>query len=137
VLDGRVAELSGLLRALLPPSPIVEVPAFELDITAAPSQGQVEAKAIVVEFSNYAKAVGLDEARFQACMEGGAAAARVRADLAEAERLNLTATPAFLIGEATPAGAVRITRRVDGAHPLPIFQAAIEGVLAGPRSDAK
>ncbi len=216
-LDGRVAELSGLLRALLPPSPIVEVPAFELDIAAAPSQGRVDATAVVVEFSdfecpfcgrhsqttyrellkkfvdsglvryvfrhlpleqlhpsavkaatssecarqqgkfwemhdrlfenqkslalsdlvNYAKSLGLDEAKFQVCMADGAATASVRADLAEAERLNLTATPAFLIGEVTASGTVRITRRVDGAHPLPIFQAAIEAVLAKPASQTK
>jgi protein-disulfide isomerase len=206
-----------LLRALLPPSPVVDVSPFGLDTTTAPSQGKATARVVVMEFSdfecpfcgrhaqttyreilrryvdtgairyvfkhlpleqlhpsavraatsaecarqqgkfwemhdrlfanqealgssdlsNYAKAVGLDEAKFQACMDGGAAIARVRADLAEAERLNLTATPAFLIGEATSASAVRITRRVDGAHPVPIFQAAIEAVLAGSRSDAK
>ncbi len=86
---------------------------------------------------NYAKALGLDEAKFQACMADGAATARVRADLAEAERLHLTATPAFLIGEGTASGTVRITRRVDGAHPLPIFQSAIEAVLANPRPHTK
>ena len=217
VLDGRVAELNGLLRALLPPSPIVEVPPFELDVKNAPTQGAATAKAVVVEFSDFecpfcgrhaqttyreilgkfvdagvvryvfrhlpleqlhpsavraatssecarqqgkfwemhdrlfanqkalgspdllshAKAVGLDEANFQACMDGGSASARVRADLAEAERLSLTATPAFLIGEMTSSGAVRITRRIDGAHPMPIFQSAIEAVLANPRPDTK
>jgi protein-disulfide isomerase len=216
-LDSKVTELSGLLRALLPPSPIVDVLPFELDVTNAPTQGAANAKAVVVEFSDFecpfcgrhaqttyrdllrkfvdtglvryvfrhlpleqlhpsavraatgaecarqqgkfwemhdrlfanqkalgpsdllshAKGLRLDEARFQACMDGGTASARVRADLTEAERLNLTATPAFLIGDVMSSGAVRITRRIDGAHPLPIFQSAIEAVLANPRPDAK
>ena len=216
-LDGRVAELSGLLRALLPPSPIVEVPPFELDVSSAPSLGAADAKAVVLEFSdfecpfcgrhaqttyreilkqfvdtgvvryvfrhlpleqlhpsavkaatssecarqqgkfwdmhdrlfanqkalgsidllNHAAALGLDETKFKVCMDDGIATTRVRADLAEAERLSLTATPAFLIGEVTSSGAVRITRRIDGAHPMSIFQAAIEAVLASPRPDTK
>jgi len=93
--------------------------------------GAAEARAVVVELSDFERPF---------CGHHSQAVYReigVRADLAEAERLSLTATSAFLIGEATSAGAVRVTRRVDGAHPMPIFQAAIEGVLAGPGSDAK
>jgi protein-disulfide isomerase len=217
VLDSKVTELSSLLRALLPPSPIVELPAFELDVTTAASRGRATARVAVIEFSdfecpfcgrhsqtayrdilkkyvaagevryifrhlpleqlhpsavraataaecarqqgkfwerhdrlfanqkalgatdvqNYAKGLELDQAKFQACMVEGTAIATVRADLAEAQRLGLTATPSFLIGEVVGPGSVKVTRRIDGAHPMAIFEAAIEGVLANPRPDAR
>jgi predicted DsbA family dithiol-disulfide isomerase len=87
----------------------------------------------VSDMQNYAKGLELDQAKFQACMGEEAATATVRADLAEAQRLGLTATPAFLIGEAIGSGRVKVTRRIDGAHPIAVFESAIAALLATAR----
>ena len=56
--------------------------------------------------------------------------AKVREDMAEAKRLGLTGTPAFLIGQVRPDGTVRVVRKIGGAQPLPVFQDALDGLLA-------
>ncbi|RME83236.1 MAG: hypothetical protein D6775_08710 [Caldilineae bacterium] len=45
---------------------------------------------------SYATAVGLDEAAFRACLEGGHTSAKVRENLQSARRLNLRGTPSFV-----------------------------------------
>lgn len=78
----------------------------------------------------HAKAVGLDMAAFQKCLDSGKHAARIREDLAEAERLGLGGTPAFLIGVSGPDGKVKTVKFVNGAQPYSNFKAAIDAALA-------
>ena len=84
----------------------------------------------VTQLLGHARSLGLDEGKFKACVDEGKWTARVREDLAEAGRLGLTATPAFLIGEITSTGRVRVTKRIDGAQPASVFQAALNGLLS-------
>lgn len=65
--------------------------------------------------------LGLDGATFGACVDANRHADAIQADLATANRLGITGTPAFFIGD----------RRIEGAQPFETFQAAIDAALAG------
>ena len=80
----------------------------------------------------HAKTIGLDAAGFQTCLDSGKHAERIRADLAEAEKLGLNGTPAFLIGVSGPDGKVKNVRFVSGARPFADFKSAIDAALATP-----
>jgi protein-disulfide isomerase len=77
----------------------------------------------------YAKSAQVDGSKFDACMTSHQMAGRVSDDLAEARRLGLSATPAFVIGELQPNQTVRVTRRIVGAHPMEVFQLALNEQL--------
>ena len=81
------------------------------------------------QLASHAQAVGLDEAKFGQCLEGGTKAAKVRKDLADGAKAGVTGTPAFFIGVADGAN-VKVTRTIKGAHPFASFKEAIDGVLA-------
>ena len=81
------------------------------------------------QLASHAQAVGLDEAQFTRCLEGGTKGAKVRRDLADGAKAGVTGTPAFFIGVADGA-TVKVTRAVKGAHPFASFKEAIDAVLA-------
>ena len=208
-LSRQVAELSTLLRAALPPSPIENIPPFDLAVPNAAFKGSKDAKVALIEFSDFecpfcgrnfqavypelqrqfvetgkvvyvfrnlpletihplafkaaeagecareqwtfwemhdrlfanqqalamsdllrhAQALELDLTAFQSCLADGKTSAKVREDLDEARRLGLTGTPTFMIGEVTEGRTVRVTKRIAGAQPLQVFQAALQSVL--------
>ena len=76
----------------------------------------------------HARALGLDDAAFRACLESGSAAS-VRADLAEASRLGVRSTPTFFLGIRDAGGAIVLTRRISGARPYAVFHEAIRETL--------
>lgn len=80
----------------------------------------------------HAKALGLDAGAFTRCLDGEMAG-RVRADQEEGVRLGVRATPTFLLGVREANNTIRVTRRIEGAHPYPIFKRAIEDSLAEAR----
>jgi len=70
--------------------------------------------------------IGLQPAIFEDCVRKEPGDSRIQADQAEANRLGVTVTPTFLIGVAE-GNAVRILRKIEGAHPSKVFT---EGVAA-------
>jgi protein-disulfide isomerase len=58
------------------------------------------------------------------------AAEAVARDLADAEQLRISSTPAFLVGLLRPDGTADIRKTIRGAKPLTEFRAAIADVLA-------
>ena len=81
------------------------------------------------DLQGHAQALAMDVRAFTGCLSSPGPAARVDADLAEAKRLNLTGTPAFLIGELTDAGYVRVKKQIIGARPFSAFQEALEDMF--------
>ena len=79
---------------------------------------------------DYAKGAHVDGNKFDTCMASHRMAGRVTDDFAEARRLGLSATPAFVIGEIQPNQTVRVTRRIVGAHPMEVFQLALDEQLS-------
>ncbi len=64
--------------------------------------------------------LGLDAAVFNACVDGGRHAGAVQSDFASVSAQGFNGTPTFIIG----------TRRIVGAQPFAVFQAAIDAALA-------
>ena len=56
------------------------------------------------DLASYARELGLDVERFAAELSGGVHAARVREDLASAERMRLAGTPAFFVAGESYGG---------------------------------
>ena len=71
-------------------------------------------------FKGLAKEVGLDLARFEACIDTGKYQAEVKKDIDEGSRLGVTGTPAFFING----------RLVSGAQPFESFARIIDDELA-------
>lgn len=82
------------------------------------------------DLASYAQGLGLDQAKFVQCLEGGRHAPRVRGDLADGQRAGMTGTPTFFIGVADGKGAVKIVQTLRGAQPYAAFKSAIDNVLA-------
>lgn len=76
----------------------------------------------------HARAVGLDVAAFDACMQSDRSAARVDADLAAGDALGVRGTPTFFF---VPRAAPERARKVEGVIPRDQFAVALDRVLAG------
>ena len=83
------------------------------------------------DLPGHAKSLGLDAAKFKACLDSGQKKAGVRADIADAVKAGVRGTPTFLIGYTEP-GKSTITgvSRIRGARPFASFKAAIDRLLA-------
>jgi protein-disulfide isomerase len=71
------------------------------------------------ELSDHAKAVGLDAALFDACLDSHEMKAAVKIDQEMAERVTATGTPAFFING----------RKISGAQPLDAFRRLVDEEL--------
>lgn len=79
----------------------------------------------------HAAALGLDLAAFSACIVDTHKGEAVRRDLALGQQLMVRGTPTFFVGYSRSDGTeVRVLRRIIGAQPLAVFEAAISGVVA-------
>ncbi len=75
----------------------------------------------------YAKDLGMDEARFKACLDSGRHAERVKTSGNQANAIGITGTPTFLIGKTEPN---RIEgQRFVGAQPYPAFENRLNEAL--------
>ncbi len=74
----------------------------------------------VPELKKHAAAVGLDQAKFDQCLDGGAHGARVQEDVVYGNAMGVTSTPTLYING----------RLVTGAQPLPLFESIIDEELA-------
>ena len=71
-------------------------------------------------FRNYARAVGLDVARYDECMGSGKYAGRIQASLEEGARAGVSSTPTLLVGDRLYRGRIdsdAIRRLVDSLAP--------------------
>jgi protein-disulfide isomerase len=83
------------------------------------------------DLTKHAQALGLDAEAFDACVDTGKMTARIRDDLAEAQKLQATGTPTFFLGVADPTDTSKIkATKLVGAQPYPAFKAAIERLLS-------
>jgi protein-disulfide isomerase len=85
--------------------------------------GKADAEA---QFKAMAAQLGLDQAEFDGCLDGGTYAERVASDQQEGAELGVTGTPGFSINGAL----------LSGAQPFSAFQQQIEYYLAGGQDPA-
>jgi protein-disulfide isomerase len=74
----------------------------------------------------YAGDLALDDARFVRCLDDGAQAAAVDADVKEARALGVSGTPTFLVRSTSGSGQAQL---LVGAHPVETFREAIADAL--------
>ena len=66
------------------------------------------------QLSGHADAVGLDGQKFKTCLDSGKYAAKLRKDLADAQKAGATGTPTFFIGLTDPKGSeIKAVRRLS------------------------
>lgn len=88
------------------------------------------------QLTEHAKAVGLDAAKFQQCLDSGKYAAEVRKDIAEGGKAGVTGTPTTLIGLTQPNGKVKVLKAIRGAQQFTSFKATLDELLAPAKPDA-
>ena len=82
------------------------------------------------ELPNHAQAVGLDAAKFKACLDSGKYTAKVRKDLNDAQKYGVTGTPTFFVGLTDPKSSdVKAIRKIVGAQTYAAFKDAIDTLL--------
>jgi protein-disulfide isomerase len=87
------------------------------------------------DLPGHARALGLDVAKFEQCLESGQIAASIRQDQADGQKAGVRGTPSFFLGLTTPAGeAVRALRMIQGAQPYAAFKEAIDSLLAAQKN---
>jgi protein-disulfide isomerase len=81
-----------------------------------------------------AKSIGLDTAKFSACLSSGRHAVAIRESVERMQELGVGGTPLTLIGLTPAPGApMKVISSVYGAKPYPEFKAAIDAALAQAR----
>ncbi len=82
------------------------------------------------DLSKHAEAVGLDVATFDKCVDSGKTVGRIREDMAEAQKVQATGTPTFVLGMTEPGGSQVKGTKLVGARPYAAFKDAIERLLS-------
>lgn len=81
----------------------------------------------------HAQAIGLDVAKFDACMNSGKYAAEIRKEMAQANGVGVTGTPGFFLAYTDPKSSkVKTVARLSGAQPFAAFKAQIDKLLLEP-----
>ena len=82
----------------------------------------------------HAEAVGLDVAKFEACLNSNRHATAIRADMSQAQNNGLRGTPGFVLAKTDPANPKQVKGIVylRGAHTFPSFKTEIDKALASP-----
>lgn len=81
-----------------------------------------------IDIQGYAAAAGLQKVDFDRCL-AGEATARVAEDVAEAMRLQVYGTPAFLLGTVEADGRLRVLERMSGAQQIRSFRTVLDRIL--------
>ena len=78
----------------------------------------------------HAEAVGLDVAKFEACLDSGKFDQEIRRDMGEARKVGATGTPAFMIGRTEADGTkVKVLAVLKGAKSFADFKAELDRLL--------
>ena len=100
---------------------------WELHDRLFANQTQLELPKLIT----YGSALGMDESKYKTCLEGQATQSQVQHDRDDAISFGFTGTPAFLVGRLDASGRFHATRRISGAQPYSVFQAALDDVIGG------
>lgn len=83
------------------------------------------------DLSQHARALALDLAKFQACLDSGKHAGKINRDLAEGQKAGVKETPTFFLGLTEPNDTqITAVKIIRGAQPYAAFKQAIESLLS-------
>lgn len=80
----------------------------------------------------YARALGVEEQAFEACLRSGKQSARIDRALGSGASAGVKGTPTFLIAKSRAGDTLLWSTSIEGAQPIERFRKAIEEVLAEP-----
>jgi protein-disulfide isomerase len=82
-------------------------------------------------WSGHAEAIGLDVAKFDACMSANTHAPAIRADMAQASKVGITGTPGFVIAKTDPKDPTKVTgiSFIRGAQAFQTFKGQLDALL--------
>jgi len=81
-----------------------------------------------VAIKEYAKSLGLEEEKFNACMDDEETNAEIEKDMRDAREYGITGTPFFIIGQ-NKGEKIFEGERITGAQPFETFKSVIEKYL--------
>ena len=79
-------------------------------------------------YTRFAKKLGLDDAKFSACLLDNNQVERIRQDIVDAQNLGIRGTPTFYIG-TVKGNKVVDPKQIVGALPYSYFKQALESAL--------
>lgn len=80
-----------------------------------------------------ARGIGLDVAKFEACLASDEHTAGIRTDMAQAGRLSVYGTPNYMVGRYDPkTSKVTVLEKISGAQPFEQFQRVLDKLLSAP-----
>lgn len=83
--------------------------------------------------SSYAVALGLDQSKFNQCLQSGKYAATIQKDMEEGGTAGIEGTPSFLIASLDQKGSgnsnLRVLKMITGSQPYSVFKAALDEAL--------
>lgn len=99
------------------------------------NQQNLEAK----ELLGHAVVVGLDQAKFQQCLDGGKYAALIKNDIADGQKSGVRGTPTFFFGltSESKGSKIKAVKLLSGAQPISTFKETIDDLLNPPKEDSK
>ena len=78
----------------------------------------------------HAEAIGLDTAKFDACLASGKFDLEIRRQMGEARKAGVTGTPAFMLGRTEPnSSKVKVLAVLKGARAFADFKAELDRLL--------
>ncbi len=96
-----------------------------------------ESQKALEPWTPHAEAVGLDVPKFEACLASGKFDPEIRKDMAEAQRVGVTGTPAFMIARTDPGSSkVKVLAFLSGARPFADFKTEFDKLLEEPKPPA-
>lgn len=83
------------------------------------------------DLNKYAEELGLDMAKFKECLDSGAKAESVKADMDEGGKAGITGTPSIVLAVRSPDDPNKVVgiKAMSGARPFDFFKAEIDKVL--------
>jgi protein-disulfide isomerase len=83
------------------------------------------------DLKQHSIAIGLDQQKFQQCLESGKYTAEIRNDMAEGGKAGVRGTPTFFLGlTGTDDSKVKATKMLRGAVAYSNFKTAIDDLLS-------
>jgi len=83
------------------------------------------------QLPEHAKAVGLELGKFKSCLDSGKYTAKVRKDVADAQKIGATGTPTFFLGLTDGnASEIKAVKKIVGSQAYSVFKSTLDGMLA-------
>jgi protein-disulfide isomerase len=87
-------------------------------------------KIALSDLPSHAESIGLDKARFEQCLASDKYAEKIRQDMAEANRVGVTGTPAFFVAVVDSKNSkLKFVQLMKGAQPFDSFKLYLDGLL--------